>query len=272
MTTQPYQSLTPTQSFNSAYTGIVDYNTTTGNLLVRGNLPLYPDMNPPPPPAPPYYFAYTELSSAISSLLQQAPASGVVPANVAQNFNLSNYQLLVISLLDNQGDANDLEIEVGTFSGDFSTLPTQWPTYLSPAWIPTTILGNGSLQTGLTTTQSSGCQLVWWPFDPLLNELSSGFQFDNLITFANTQLTTQAPSGSTGTVVYVHCDSGVNRTGAFTTAYLLQYGSSLYPSSTTNTLSYALITAGTMPQNQLPDPDLNALLVGYSMMLNGTFL
>ena len=274
MTTPTWETLTPSQSFNSGFTGIVDYNTTTGNLLVRGNLPLYPDMNPPPPPAPPYYFAYTELSSAIASLLQQQPASSVVPASVAQNFELSNYQLLVISLLNNKTtDSIDLQIEVGAFGGTFSNLPTTWPTYdppTSPAWVPTTIVGSGPLQIG-TPTPQSGCQLVWWPFDSQYNELSSGFQFDGLVTYANAQLATQAPSGSAGTVIYVHCDSGVNRTGTFTTAYLLQYGSSLYTSADTSTLSNALNTAGTMPQGLLPDSDFFPMLVGYSLLFQASY-
>ncbi|HWW60880.1 MAG TPA: hypothetical protein VN181_05870, partial [Thermoanaerobaculia bacterium] len=68
MSTPTWETLTPSQSFNSGYTGLVDYNTTTGNLLVRGNLPLYPQMVPPPPPDPPYYFAYDALGSAIAGL------------------------------------------------------------------------------------------------------------------------------------------------------------------------------------------------------------
>jgi len=271
--------LTASQSFNSPFTGIIDYNATTGNLLVRGNLPLYQPPSTPPAPPYPYYFAYDDLNLAISTLLQQKPANTVVPSSVATNFDLADYQLLVISLLDNQSsnDSVDLEIETGNFGANFSNLPTQWPTYNPPAWAPTTILGTGSLEIGVsssgtTVSQSSGCQLVWWPFDSGFNELSSGFQFDGLVNYASTQLATQAPSGLTGTVIYVHCDSGVNRTGAFTTAYLLQYGSSVYPlPPPAPTLTNALITAGNMPQNSLPDPDFYPMLVGYSLMLQASY-
>lgn len=39
----------PSQAFNPAFTGLVDYNATSGNFLFRGNLPLLIDS--------PYYFA-----------------------------------------------------------------------------------------------------------------------------------------------------------------------------------------------------------------------
>lgn len=236
----------PSQPYDPSYTGLVDYSASTGNLLFRGNLPLLD------PSGPPYYYAYDEMNTRM-----QALTSSILP-----DFDLTNYTLLDICLLDNQGDLEDLQLVIGNFPG--ATLPTtQWPPYqyVTP-WMPWVTLGSGTVT--VSSTGSYPGNVMWWPFEPgdAEQEGSAGFNFSGLVAFANTVVNATPALEAQSVVTYVHCDSGVNRTGAFTVSYLLQYGSSQYSNITT--LKDAYTTADQMVwQDQAPNSDYFPMITAF---------
>ena len=114
--------------------------------------------------------------------------------------------------------------------------------------------------------QTATGSLIWWPFDPDLNLTSNGFQFEALLNYANAQLSAAPPN----TVIYVHCDSGVNRTGTFAIGYLMLWGSSLYPTMSQNLgdLGLAIVTAPGMSSAGVPEIDFYPALSGFSQMMS----
>ncbi len=212
--------ITPKDTYLPQYTNIVDYDAATGNLLFRGNCPIRSTS--------PYLYAYYDLDQTVTSIVS-ALATQQPGLRLPADFTLARYNLLDINLLDNQGDVDDWTAVCDSFGVDTASL-SQWPPYSVQPWLPSTLLGNGMV---MTDSEPQPGNMVWWPFEPEMNQLASGCQFDGLVAYANAQLRTAPPAGSNPTVIYVHCDSGVNRTGTFVAAYLLNYGSSIYPGITT---------------------------------------
>lgn len=242
------QLFVPSQAYDATYTNIVDYDATTGNLLFRGNLPILPTC--------PHLYAYHEMNRRMQQLIANLPPSD----NAPQNFDLKNYNLLDINLLDNQGDYVDWSLVFAAFGANRAVFPqSDWPPYENSSWSPQALLGNDTV---LSASNVHAGNMVWWPFEPDFNESSGGFQFNELVTFANTQLTTQPAQGANPMVIYVHCDSGVNRTGTFTVSYLLAYGSNI--SGPCSSLESAYQTADAMvPQNQAPASTYFPMITQY---------
>ncbi len=244
----------PSEHYNSSYTNLVDYNSLTGSFLFRGNLPLLPDS--------PYYYAYDEMNDRMQQIVGSLPPGAKAPSN----FNLQNYNLLDINLLDNQGDYEDWSVVFQNFGASVSSFPTaDWPPYnfIKP-WKPETLLGNGKVTA--SSSNSYNGNMVWWPFEPGFTEFAGGFLVNDLLTFAHTTLYDQLAKP---TVIYVHCDSGVNRTGTFVVLYLLTYGSSMY--GPIATLEDAYNFADEMvPNDQAPVSTYFPMIQQYCLMINNS--
>lgn len=250
MATKPTNQ--PSQQYQPTLTNLVDYNSLTGSFLFRGNLPVLLES--------PYYYAYDAMNSQMQQIIGSLPPAAKAPPN----FNLQNYNLLNINLLDNQGDYEDWSVVFQNFGAKVSLFPTtDWPpySYIKP-WKPETLLGNG--QVIASATNSYNGNMVWWPFEPGFVEFEGGFLVNDLLTFAHTTLYNQLAKP---TVIYVHCDSGVNRTGTFVVLYLLAYGSSMY--GPVSTLEDAYNFADQMvPNNQAPVSTYFPMIQQYCLSMS----
>lgn len=251
-----HQSITP---FDPTTIGVLDFDSNTKNLLIRGNMPLQGPDDPSPS-----YFAYGALSDAICPLVNP----------LVSNFDLKDYYLVDVSLIDNQGDLIDLNAEFACFSvvpSDVFTFPPRidwpnaWPPYLEiKNWAPTTQFGT---QVMASSTVSYPGSLIWWPVQSCessanceSNVVSSGYDFVGLVAQIKTLMNT---AGSSPKLIYIHCNSGVNRTGAANVSYFLTYGSSIYSSGKPMTLKESYEKADSLGPRQTPGPGDEQLVQAY---------
>lgn len=252
-----HPNITP---FDPTTVALVDSDSTSGNLLVCGNMPLYTASDGQ------VYFAYDQLSKAIQAL-----------SNLPQPFRpfqLSNFGLVDVNLIDNQGDLVDLTAELSAFAQNVHSPPfNTWPPYTSRSWTPTTIYGT-SVQANKDDQYPGG--LVYWPVQacPVNNppydiyvDTVPGYEFAKLVDFVNSLLTAKTKPPS---VIYFHCDSGVNRTGALKVAYFFKYGSYFFKASMT--LQEAFANADSIaPGKQAPSADDVQLVQAYcNYVLSGS--
>lgn len=210
---------------------VVDYNSYFNNILVRGSSAFGAKTETGDA------FTMADLISAITSDVNFA-STGI---------KLSANPLVIDFCLIGFGSEKDEKIvksEIDWFAAD-STLPSgnegPYPTYYSAS------------NSGVT----SGSTVVYWPIQalgtPLLTTVGAtwnpspansigpgtsneGFNYSALVPAiwnalnnqtANLPSGTGVPTSITNAIIYVHCDSGVNRTGAAVTGYLLNFGSNL---------------------------------------------
>ncbi len=199
---------------------VVDYNEMTGNLLVRGPLPLIVRNGTGQAGncqnQADWHFAYDEMD-----MMMQNKTSSSAPAyfpdskeaallHDMQDFRLDDYHIIVVSLLDH-GDINSVEFGplLRDFGNKFSTC-TALP-------VEGTIHGQKG---NLVSSAFAFCPVI----DKSCNE-SIDNDGDNTCSFANriNQLTTlmseKDPSGKKR-LIYYHCVLGSDRTGSVTIGYL----------------------------------------------------
>jgi hypothetical protein len=250
---------------------IVDFNEANGNLLVRGPLPLIIRNGPgndnaksPCNDASDWTFAYDNLDAWIKQLPNPSPAYFDAAKSdklkqALSNFNLRDYNLIDISLIDNQYNAPTLAAEMralGVKPEDVYSPDGCWPPGNCSHFLPRTLYGKNFAQ---VTGHPSG-QFVWWPVwfwgcqgdnapspkvdffcstdggadmgcpatpwpegsicDPLKLLQSPGFNFIDLVDFLGELLRETEPSGKKR-LIYFHCILGSDRTGGLHMAYLL---------------------------------------------------
>lgn len=188
------------------------------NLLFRGTVPLVDNDGA-------CIFGYLALQARFQKILDN-------PA-----FRLDDFHLIVVMILDDTGEYDAFAAEVGSFN-DASGTPLDpmvlshdqtYPGYQIPGWNPTTLYGR-------TVTDENGAEhagaLVWWPIEACGGSAcnrtflgpgnNQSYNFIGLIDFIHTTLQ-GAPMNGKPVLIYFHCISGVDRTGATAIGYAMNY-------------------------------------------------
>ena len=173
---------------------VIDYTTLRfvdkvgDNLLFRGGTPVYR------PPRSPWYFDYSGLQETMQFWVRQWPQS---------------YYLVVVSLLDDTGDEQEVNIESQFFASnpDLGQL-IWWPIAGTPACY---------FETDLADRDNLVRTLDDWMPDKIIERAGA------LRYYLETgDLPTPGPSG-VPYVFYVHCDGGCDRTGEMIATYRLRH-------------------------------------------------
>ena len=202
---------------------VVDYSESNGNLLVRGPMPLIIQDGKGNDPTKSrcknlsdWSFAYSELNTMIKNQNTVAPVyfsdskEAAMKADL-KDFNLDDYQLIVVSLLDH-GDINPtyFSIEQRDFGGSFSSC-------------------SGQLKDGIIHGQKGN--LIWSTVgfcnggndqncqDLLNSDSDTSCSYANLIDELSAMMAKKDPSGKK-LLIYYHCVLGTDRTGGVTIGYL----------------------------------------------------
>ena len=251
---------------------VVDIHEENGNLLVRGPLPLVirngPGNNMETSPCmnhSDWYFAYDELNFTIRNSLFRPDYLGSKRTdldNALRTFNLSDYELIVISLIDNHyPDSEYLRVEIDAFDGKFSNC--------SGNLVPGTIRG----QTGY---------LIWSPIGfcdkgeedqscrtLLFNGTDDYCSYYKLIGQISSLMQEKGANGKKR-LIYYHCVLGTDRTGGVTIGYLLKN----YPESITylQAVSSAQFMGNTKapPYYNPPNTGSRNLAHAYCIAINGS--
>jgi hypothetical protein len=206
---------------------VVDINEATGNLLVRGPMPLLIRTGAGNPPQTLGCKNHDDWSFALANLNEMiaaeksfvpsyfAPAKGTVLKNDLENFNISDYQLIVISLVDNGDvDSKYLSIEQRDFGGAVSQC--------SATLVPGTIDGQPGNMVISTTGFCDGSDPSGAQCQIRLTKDADGYcSYANLIGQIEFLMNEKDPSGKKR-LIYFHCVLGNDRTGGVTMGYLMK--------------------------------------------------
>jgi hypothetical protein len=164
------------------------------NVLIRGNMPLI---------APDQHYALKEIAEAskVTDLLSRF--------------------FIETPIIDNQGEREQWTSLLRAFAVDPERFPLSfWPPYSQPGWEPNALLG----MTLTTENLSSPGSVLWRPFeglpantDPKVYLNTPGWDFSGFIDHIISLMLSR-----TNTAVYVHCQLGADRTGAFHIGYLMK--------------------------------------------------
>ena len=168
-------------------------DTVGSNVLIRGNMPLI-DVD--------LHYAYDEIASA----------SGV---------DLSTRKLIEVPIIDNVGERQQFAQIMKAFGVDPDIFPSSyWPPWMQPSYEPNALLGTSVMTEGHYLPGS----VVWRPFeglpadtDPKTFLYSPGWDFSGFIDNVVAMLHQME-----NVAVYVHCQLGADRTGAFHIGYLMK--------------------------------------------------
>lgn len=183
------------ESFAPYRTYVLDHDAPTGNLLVRGNNPRLANGS----------FAWAELVDAIGDAAKNAS----VP--MPTTFKVVDVSMLVG--LDPK-ESKDLKNEQDFFKAnpDKGTI-INWPLLtdlLGPCWVS-------------ASTRVKDATSGHWDTDDVVGKSK---QLRSMLTTPGAGLF-PADDG-TATIVYIHCEAGVDRTGEMAGSYLMQYHNQTY--------------------------------------------
>lgn len=197
-------------------------DTIGGNVLIRGNTPLT-DKGA---------YAFTEIQEA----------SGVS--------DLPSRHLIEVPIIDNAGEKEQWLAIIRAFGLDESEFPS-WPPYLKTGWN----------RNALHTTSDYERSVLWRPFeglpsvaDPQLFLEWPGWDFSGFVDEIIRLMTT-----CDNLAIYVHCQLGADRTGAFHIGYLMK--SKGWP------LKEAIAQASSATSAGSPNVDYLRLVSAYSKVL-----
>jgi hypothetical protein len=187
----------PNATYMPKRTYVVDSGSTT--FLIRGNEPLNDDGS----------FAYDAINKKLQELIV--------------DFNLEEYKLITISLIDNnpsseRPDLNKEFLAYGITQKEFDKdfpYPSSWP----PVYRGIDV----SKQYGEKVEGNKG-SIVWWPvqgcssMDNCALVEPPQYNFSGIVDYLHTLV-----SSSEKLVIYYHCEHGHDRTSALTAAYMLKY-------------------------------------------------
>lgn len=250
---------------------VVDINEATGNLLVRGPMPLLIRNGAGNPPTTMGCKNHDDWSFALANLNEMiaaektvvpsyfAPEKGTVLKNNLENFNISDYQLIVISLVDNGDvDSKYLAIEQRDFGGASSQC--------SATLVPGTI----DDQTGNMVISTTGFCNTNDPSDPqcqvrLTKDADGYCSYANLIGQIDALMKEKDLSGKKR-LIYFHCVLGNDRTGGVTMGYLMKALGLSYADAET------IATNLGDPAGRLHPPNAasRTLALAYCQLIKGT--
>lgn len=196
-------------TFDQARTAVVDENVGFGNLLVRGNFPLNC--------ASPRAFAFNDLHTKLKQIK-------------GASFNLNDYEIILVALINNAGNLDDLKSEETIFGLDPNTDINCQNNYSDG----TPALYN-CLDNHRTTPYSAANpfqqpqKFYWWPLwicgaDGCTTLDTYGYcKMQDLPRQIHDLINTAPPynGGKTRRLVYFHCEHGCDRTGTIHAAYIM---------------------------------------------------
>ncbi len=200
------------------------------NVLIRGNMPLL---------GGDLHYAYNEI----------AEASGV---------DLASKNLVEIPIIDNVGERTQFAAIFRAFGVDPNIYPSDfWPPWMQHGYDPNEMLGTEVRTEGAT---HPGC-VVWRPFeglpantDPAVFLYSPGWDYAGFVEHVISLMHTLENSA-----IYVHCQLGADRTGAFHIGYLMK------------TMGLSLVEASSIANGSTsagaPNADYQRLAAAYAATL-----
>lgn len=250
---------------------VVDINEATGNLLVRGPMPLTIRNGAGRPPVTwgcrnlrDWSFAYANLSEMISAEKTFTPAyfpqtkKASLQSGLAE-FNLSDYQLIDISLEDSATDRSILDTEKRSFGGTFS----QCTASLKPSTIDglpgSLIVSTVGFCDNVTSTNASCQQLL------ITGVPDTYCSYANLISQIDSLMKEKDPSGKKR-LIYFHCVLGRDRTGGVTMGYLMK----VYGLSYADALTSATNLGNPGGPQHPPDQGSQTLALAYCQLIGDT--
>jgi len=196
-------------TFDQARTAVVDENTGFGNLLIRGNFPL--NCNSP------RAFAFNDLNMKLKQIK-------------SASFNLNDYEIIIVALINNAGNLDDLKSEEAIFG-----LNPDADIHCQSDYSDGTPALYNCLDGRRTTSYSAANpsqqpqKFYWWPL-----WICGADGCTTLDTYAYCKLRdlpkqmndliNEAPpysGGKTKRLVYFHCEHGCDRTGTVHAAYIM---------------------------------------------------
>lgn len=218
--------------FKGSRFAIVDIDrntiTNTGNILVRGNLPWLKKNNS----RTDRYFAYAEIKAKMTERMKKIDTGS--GANFT--FDIDNYEIIEFALHGGcqTGNYDDVIIEMNALGLGIEDIPCKAP--INPAdcriegrpdysWNPREIFKS-------IKQEKKPWGLVWWPVPACTHTpcddgpgLSTavalkGYKFLETSAYLRELLTTRSASGKPR-LIYFHCVTGCDRTGALHIAYIL---------------------------------------------------
>lgn len=255
-----------TGGFISGSVRIVDYSSANTNVLIRGSA-AFGASN----------FQMADLLTAIT----QDPNFSSLPTSIQKNINNALQQQTSLNVIDfcligfsaDSKDQNIVEAEAQWFGGSIPQSAGDTPPY--PYYLTSPNQDTGTMVFWPVQTFSPNpCQQggTWGnPPYPDISILPSvqeqdGWNFAGLVSTIYAALsndTADMPSTNspysggaiTSSIIYVHCDSGVNRTGAAVVGYLMKYGSNILTMSGVS--PYPLAIAQMAANSASPSNDTN---------------
>ncbi len=211
--------------FISKRLAIVDMDAATGNILVRGNLPLVKKTMDACYPGEDRCHAYDEIAAKMQERMQ-----AIDPETV---FDITQYEVIDFVLHDGAGNRAELDVLMKALGRNvtFVTCGAKWlPFQGCSEWDPETLYaavdGSKKLQ-----------GLIWWPMYPCGNKPCGDtikifddytetqvaldkFKFTQASAHLKELLTTPSPTGRKR-LIYFHCIQGADRTGTLHLVYIM---------------------------------------------------
>lgn len=168
-------------------------DTVGSNILIRGNMPLLGDD---------LHYAYDEIEAAAK-------------------VDLTSKKLVEMPIIDNVGERQQFAAIFRAFGVDPGIYPSSyWPPWMQQGYDPNKMLG-----TEVTTEgHQHSASIIWRPFEGLPANTDPkeflgwpGWDFSGFVDHVILLLHTMVDSA-----IYVHCQLGADRTGAFHIGYLMK--------------------------------------------------
>lgn len=198
---------------------VVDLNEANGNLLVRGPLPLIVRDGVGKEGGcknkSDWQFAYDNLNVMLKNVKDVSPAyfstgkSAALRAQM-QEFELGDYHVIVVSLLNTADNTNYVDIEKAAFGQKFSRC--------SAPVVEGTLRGQPA---NLIWSSVGACSDDASCKNVLESDSDVLCSYNNLMDEISTLMKEKDPSGKKR-LIYIHCTHGADRTGIVTMGYLMK--------------------------------------------------